>query len=114
MRSKFTFSENSDENGINKTSMSWRLVVFVILAAALTLFAQIGCVHASNVASESSVASSLLLQPPILSLPAGQLIQTKEGPYRPKTDEIWHSDARFRQLEQANLDLVAALKAKSP
>jgi hypothetical protein len=50
----------------------------------------------------------------MLRLPAGQPVQTKDGPYRPAKDEVWHSDARYRQLEQENLDLTAALKAKQP
>ena len=39
------------------------------------------------------------------------LVQTKDGQYRPQVDEIWHSDARYRQLEQENIDLAAALRA---
>tara|TARA_R110000765_G_scaffold272951_1_gene371644 strand:+ start:607 stop:723 length:117 start_codon:yes stop_codon:yes gene_type:complete len=28
------------------------------------------------------------------------IIQSKEGIYTPQTDEIWHSDKRFRKLER--------------
>ena len=41
-----------------------------------------------------------LYQPPILALQAGQTIATKEGNYTPTTDEIWHSDRRYRELEE--------------
>lgn len=61
--------------------------------------------------SESSVASSLLYQPPVLRLSKGQTVQTRDGQYVPQVDEVWHSDARFRQLEQENLDLVAQNRA---
>lgn len=41
-----------------------------------------------------------IYQPPILVLPAGQTIQTKEGKYTPQTEETWHSDKRYRELER--------------
>lgn len=76
------------------------------LAAILTLSASL-----TSCASASSGPKALpsLYQPPVLRLPAGQPVPTKDGPYLPPADEVWHSDARYRQLEQENLNLVAAL-----
>lgn len=41
-----------------------------------------------------------IYQPTILSLEKGKPITTKEGIYTPQTDEVWHSDARYRKLER--------------
>jgi hypothetical protein len=41
-----------------------------------------------------------IYQPLILRLKAKQQIQTSDGAYTPETDEVWHSDARFRKLER--------------
>jgi hypothetical protein len=41
-----------------------------------------------------------IYQPSILSLEKGKSIQTKDGIYTPETDEVWHSDKRFRILER--------------
>jgi hypothetical protein len=40
-----------------------------------------------------------IYQPSILSLEKGKSIITKDGIYTPQTDEVWHSDARFKKLE---------------
>lgn len=50
-----------------------------------------------------------IYQPPVLRIYAGQEISTRDGLYRPQVDEVWHSDARYRSLEQENLNLAAAL-----
>lgn len=41
-----------------------------------------------------------IYQPSILSLEKGKPIQTKDGIYTPETNEVWHSDKRFRLLER--------------
>ena len=41
-----------------------------------------------------------IYQPLILRLKAKQQIQTSDGAYTPETDEVWHSDTRFRKLER--------------
>jgi hypothetical protein len=41
-----------------------------------------------------------IYQPLILRLKAKQQIQTSDGLYTPDTDEVWHSDTRFRKLER--------------
>lgn len=93
--------------------MKKRSSVFVLLAILLLSFLLIGCVSASR-EEAASLAASQLYQPPILRLKAGQVVQTKDGQYRPQIDEVWHSDARFRTLEQQLIDAAAALQAKKP
>lgn len=44
-----------------------------------------------------------IYQPPTLHLRADQPIKTVEGVYTPQTDELWHSDARFRKLESEQI-----------
>jgi hypothetical protein len=41
-----------------------------------------------------------IYQPSTLKLHKGNPILTEEGIYTPNTDEVWHSDARFRRLER--------------
>lgn len=41
-----------------------------------------------------------IYQPSTLYLEEGKAVQTKEGIYTPETDEVWHSDKRFRLLER--------------
>ncbi len=41
-----------------------------------------------------------IFQPSTLHLKKGQPVQTKEGIYTPETDETWHSDKRYRELER--------------
>lgn len=41
-----------------------------------------------------------IYQPPTLILPKGTKIQTKEGIYTSQTEEVWHSDKRYRELER--------------
>jgi hypothetical protein len=41
-----------------------------------------------------------IFQPSTLHLKADQAVQTKEGVYTPETDETWHSDKRYRELER--------------
>jgi hypothetical protein len=41
-----------------------------------------------------------IFQPSILSLEAGTEVDTKTGTYKAQTDEVWHSDKRFRELER--------------
>lgn len=45
-----------------------------------------------------------IYQPSSLKLKAGIPVQTQEGVYTPPTDEIWHSDARYRKLERELFD----------
>lgn len=83
---------------------------FARLALPLMLLLPIGCAHVSS-ADKASSRERQLYQPPTLRLEKGQLYATKDGVHIPQTDEVWHSDTRFRTLEQENLDLAAALSA---
>ena len=50
--------------------------------------------------SSTNVKPLNIYQPSILSLEKGKSITTKDGIYTPQTDEVWHSDARYRKLER--------------
>ena len=50
--------------------------------------------------SSLSVPDLNIYQPSTLKLQKGKKILTEEGIYTPETDEVWHSDARFRRLER--------------
>lgn len=41
-----------------------------------------------------------IYQPSILSLEKDKPVPTKDGIYTPQTDEVWHSDKRYRQVER--------------
>jgi hypothetical protein len=83
----------------NKSTASAILVVTTIMLA-LT-----GCV------SESSApkASLRVYQPRVLELQAGTPVPTRNGTYIPQTDETWHSDQAYRQLEREATNAAAAL-----
>ena len=83
------------------------------LALLSALLLLTSCVTASHEESASLTAATLY-QSPILRLPKGKPVQTVDGIYTPQIDERWHSDARFRLLEQENINLAAALGRKVP
>lgn len=85
-----------------------RLTACATLAILLLLLPLTGCVTSSPPAP-ASLSQNLLTAPPILHLPKGQPVQTLEGQYVPARDEVWHSDARFRLVEQQLLDATTAL-----
>ncbi|MBC8009960.1 MAG: hypothetical protein H7067_07675 [Burkholderiales bacterium] len=76
----------------------------LLLSSLLT-----GCQHASPAA----VDSRRLYQPSVLRLAPGQATQTADGLHIPQVFEIWHSDARFRALENSYHDALAANLALS-
>ena len=47
-----------------------------------------------------NVSGLNIYQPSTLRLIKGESIQTRDGIYAPQTDEVWHSDARYRRLER--------------
>ena len=47
-----------------------------------------------------NVSDLNIYQPSTLRLSKGAPIQTRDGIYTPQTDEVWHSDARYRRLER--------------
>jgi hypothetical protein len=69
----------------------YALLAMLILTTGLT-----------SCATNSSTKSGTLniYQPSTLNLAAGIPIQSKAGVYTPQTDEVWHSDSRFRKLER--------------
>lgn len=44
-----------------------------------------------------------ILQPNILKLTKGTKVETVDGNYVAQSDEVWHSDKRFRDLERTIL-----------
>lgn len=75
--------------------------VLAILAVSIGLT---GCQHASRADADSR----RLYQPSVLRLAPGQTVQTADGLHVPQVLEIWHSDARFRALENSYHDSLAA------
>ena len=47
-----------------------------------------------------NVSALNIYQPSTLRLSEGSPIQTVDGVYTPQTNEVWHSDARYRRLER--------------
>ena len=41
-----------------------------------------------------------IYQPSTLRLKKNNAVQTRDGVYTPQTDEVWHSDTRYRSLER--------------
>ncbi len=41
-----------------------------------------------------------IYQPSVLILRAGAVVETTNGIYTAQTDEVWHSDKRYRELER--------------
>jgi hypothetical protein len=74
---------------------NYGLLVIVIPLIALT-----SCGSVSN----PKTTTLNIYQPSSLKLKAGQPIQTEEGVYTPQTDEVWHSDVRYRKLERELFD----------
>jgi hypothetical protein len=62
----------------------------------LSVVALVGC----QTTDSPDVGDLNLHQPSTLRLKAGTRVQTEEGVYRAQTNEVWHSDKRFRTLER--------------
>ena len=69
---------------------------YVLMVIVLPLIGLTSCSQNSSPKSETLN----IFQPSTLHLKAGQPVQTKEGIYTPETDETWHSDKRYRELER--------------
>lgn len=68
----------------------------ILLLCSLLL---VGCaIKPAPVEPPSSTLN--IYQPSVLALKAGVPVTTTEGIYTPQTDEIWHSDKRYRDLER--------------
>jgi hypothetical protein len=70
--------------------------IFVMKALMILMIALIFC----SCNSLLSRNTTNIYQPLILRLKAKQTILTSDGFYTPDTDEVWHSDYRFRKLER--------------
>ena len=88
-----TSSKNPEiaNRNLAKKSKNLGLKVLMILTILLTQ---------SSCSSVPNKSTANIYQPLILRLKAKQQIQTSDGLYTPDTDEVWHSDTRFRKLER--------------
>ena len=77
-----------------------KLQNYVTLASLLTLSLLTGCVHASL----PKKPTLNIYQAPVLRLEKGSKVETKDGLYEVQQDEIWHSDQRYRALENQIID----------
>ena len=73
-----------------------RLKILGFVAIAIALTGLTSC----ETTSTPSVGNLNIYQPSTLRLEKGRAIQTIDGIYTPQTNEVWHSDARFRKLER--------------
>ena len=73
-----------------------KLKNYVVMVIAMLPIVLTSCSENSSPRSETLN----IYQPSTLSLQKGQPVQTKEGVYTPETDEVWHSDKRYRTLER--------------
>ena len=69
---------------------------YVTLALLAILLSLTGC----ETVSSPKEPTLNIYQTPILRVKAGVEIITKDGLYTAQKDEIWHSDERYRKLEQ--------------
>ena len=88
-----TFTESTETE---KMKSSKKLKNLGIVGAAMTLIALTSC----GSGSPPSVSNLNIYQPSTLRLKKNSSVQTKDGLYTPQTDEVWHSDARYRKLER--------------
>ncbi len=73
-----------------------KLKNYAMLATAILVTVLTSC--ATN--SSPNVKNLNIFQPSTLRLKANQRVETIDGFYTPQTDEVWHSDARFRRIER--------------
>ena len=79
-----------------KTRLQKKLKNLGIAAIAMMLIGQTSC----ESVLPQNVSDLNIYQPSTLRLIKSNPIQTKDGIYTPQTDEVWHSDARYRRLER--------------
>jgi len=73
-----------------------KLKHYAALATSILMIGLTSC----GTSSSTKSGTLNIYQPSTLNLAAGIPIQSKAGVYTPQTDEVWHSDARFRKLER--------------
>ena len=79
-----------------KTQLRKRLKNLGTAVIALMLIGLTSC----ETVLPPNVSGLNIYQPSTLRLTKGEAIQTRDGIYTPQTDEVWHSDARYRRLER--------------
>jgi len=79
-----------------KAILSRKLKNLGIAGAAIMLIGLTSC----GSSSFPNVSNLNIYQPSTLRLKKASPIETKDGIYTPQTDEVWHSDARYRRLER--------------
>jgi hypothetical protein len=99
-------SESKTTSGkLKPVSQLCVLAAMMLLSVSLT-----SCATVSPAPKESLQ----LFQPRVLRLEAGREVVTRDGLYRPQTDEVWHSDGAYLTLEKQAIDLAAALAQLQP
>jgi len=79
-----------------KLNLSMKSKNLGLLALAMTLIALTSC----GGSSKTNIKNLNIYQPSTLRLGKNNPVPTKDGIYTPQTDEVWHSDARYRRLER--------------
>jgi len=74
-----------------------RLLTACVLLATLTVSSVLTCCGPPSRTDSSKLN---LYAPDVLRLPEGVPVKTVDGIHTPQTDEVWHSDRRFRILER--------------
>jgi len=87
-------STKTSETG--KTPLRKGLKSLGIVGIAMMLIGLTSCVTDLP----PNVSALNIYQPSTLRLIKAEAIQTRDGVYTPQTDEVWHSDARYRRLER--------------
>ena len=88
-----TFTKTSE---IGRTRLRKGLRSLGIAVIAMMLIGLTSCESVLG----PNVSGLNIYQPSTLRLIKAEAIQTRDGVYTPQTDEVWHSDARYRRLER--------------
>ena len=86
-------TKNTEKQKMNLLKKSKNLGILVI---AMTLPALTSCGNGSV----WKMSNLNIYQPSTLRLKKNNPVHTQDGLYTPQTDEVWHSDARYRELER--------------
>lgn len=94
---------------MNQTNWKQKFRSFALPIPLMLTLGLIGCANVSPPELYYSPTS----QPDYLYLKSGVAIQTKQGLYKPPTEQKWVSEAKLLTLERQNLDLVTAIKQQN-
>ena len=87
---KYERNQSKDKKTSLQKLKNCGMLATVLLPMLLT-----SCVPNSN----EKERNLRIYQPSTLRLQKNQQIQTLDGLYTPQVDEVWHSDLRYRKLE---------------